>query len=427
MSCKKIAVTAMAINTPLGDSVESVGQNLLQGKSAISRWQGICTDEIYSKIGGDLSFYDAKQALAKYENGVPSEMFNRAQRVFKQVPRETQLSILMAMDAYVSSGIISADLNAYDVGVVCGGHNLMDSYLLKQYDIFKDEPEFIAGLTGLNILDTDHSSSVAEVLDLKSCAFTVGGTCATGNLAIQNAIDLISNGSAKVVFVVCPVASFSPLMLQALTILDAISYENFNENPEKASRPYDSSREGFVPCEGGAVLVLESLEHAENRNAEIHAEVLGTAFNSDANHLGNPSQEGQVHVMKTLLDKTGIAPEEVDFVSAHATSTRLGDVVEINSIKEVFGEHAYELFVNAPKSLLGHTMWAAGAVETAMAIWQMNKGIFHQSHNIDSLDLEVDLNVCAQGNIERKVNVLMNNSFGMGGINSASLFKRYVV
>jgi 3-oxoacyl-(acyl-carrier-protein) synthase len=242
---------------------------------------------------------------------------------------------------------------------------------------------------------------------------------------MQAAVNAIRVEGKKVIAVVCPMASFHPLMLQSLAIMGAICYSQYQDTPSRASRPYDVNRDGFLPSEGGAVLILEEAGHAMRRGATIHAELLGVSVNSDANHLGDPSHEGQVRVISDVLRKCNIAPDQVDYVSAHATSTKLGDLVELESIKSVFGTHAKNLIINAPKSLLGHTMWASGAVEAAVAIWQMAHGHFHKSHNIETLDPRVDLEVCARGNVKKDVDIFLNNSFGMGGINSASLFRRF--
>jgi 3-oxoacyl-(acyl-carrier-protein) synthase len=152
---------------------------------------------------------------------------------------------------------------------------------------------------------------------------------------------------------------------------------------------------------------------------------VSVAANSDANHLPQPSEDGQVRVMKRALQEAGVRPDEIDYVNAHATSTPLGDLTEIRSIKHVFGDHAYKLKINAPKSMLGHTCWSAPAVETVAAILQMRAGRLHRSINIDELDPEVDLDVCGDGNVERSIRYAMKNSFGFGGINSVSILKRY--
>src|SRR5690606_15796654 len=159
-----------------------------------------------------------------------------------------------------------------------------------------------------------------------------------------------------------------------------------NDDPEHASRPFDTRREGFVLAHGGGALVLEEWEAAKRRGATIHAELVGVEANSDANHLPQPSEEGQAHLMRTLLDRVGLTPEQIYFGSAHAPSTPLGDLTEIRSLKRVFGEHAYRMKVNAPKSMLGHTCWAAPIVESIAAIAQMNGGTLHPSINIEELD-----------------------------------------
>jgi len=425
LSSDRIVITGIAVNTPIGDTLDSVGNSLLSGKSAIGYWRNVDTSKIYSKIGGQLPEYDAEGKLHSFEGHIPDIALARARRVFKQTAKGVQLSVLMAIDAWLDAGLFEHAIDPFSYGVVCGGHNLSDKYLLDQQEVFADEPEFIDAFSGLNSLDTDHSSSVAQVLNAKGLAYLVGGTCATGNVAMQAAINAIKVDRKQVVAVVCPMASFHPMMLHSLTILEAICYSRYQDQPTKASRPYDTDRSGFLPSEGGAVLILEQAEHAKSRGARIYAELLGASVNSDANHLGDPSHEGQVRVIQDVLKKCNISGEQIDYVSAHATSTKLGDVVELESIKKVFGAHAEKLIINAPKSLLGHTMWAAGAVEAAVAIWQMRRGEFHQSHNIETLDPAVDLNVCAYGNVKKEVDIFLNNSFGMGGINSASLFRRY--
>jgi 3-oxoacyl-[acyl-carrier-protein] synthase-1 len=425
VSSDRIVITGIAMNTPIGDTLDDVGNGLLSGKSAIGYWRNFDTSKIHSKIGGQLPPYDVERKLQAFEGRIPDAVLARAQRVKKQTNKGVQLSVLMAMDAWLDAGLFNQAMDPFSYGVICGGHNLSDRYLLDQQETFSDEPEFIDAFSGLNSLDTDHSSSVAQVLNAKGLAYLVGGTCATGNVAMQAAVNAIRVDKKQVVAVVCPMASFHPMMLHSLTILEAICYSQYQDAPTQASRPYDTRRSGFLPSEGGAVLVLEHAEHAKDRGAAIYAELLGVSVNSDANHLGDPSHEGQVRVIQDVLQKCNIAGEQVGFVSAHATSTKLGDIVELESIKKVFGAHAKNLIINAPKSLLGHTMWASGVVEAAIAIWQMKRGEFHQSHNIEILDPAVDLNVCARSNVKKEVEVFLNNSFGMGGINSASLFKRY--
>ena len=184
-------------------------------------------------------------------------------------------------------------------------------------------------------------------------------------------------------------------------------------------------REGFVPAHGGATLVLEDYEAATRRGARIYAEVLACAASSDGNHLPQPSEDGQAQAMSRVLRDAGLAPADVDYINAHATSTPLGDLTELKSIKRVFGDHAFKVSVNAPKSMLGHCCWSAPTVETVAGLLQMRAGRLHQSINIDELDPAVDLDVCRDGPVERRVRVMLKNSFGFGGINCVSLWRNH--
>ena len=209
-----------------------------------------------------------------------------------------------------------------------------------------------------------------------------------------------------------------------MALMGAIAFQSFNGEPARASRPYDTRREGFVPAHGGATLVLEELEAARGRGARIYAEVLGCAANSDGNHLPQPSEDGQAWVIGQVLEEAGVRPADVDYVNAHATSTPLGDLTELRSIKRVFGDHAHRLRINAPKSMLGHCCWSAPTVETVAGLLQMRAGRLHRSINIDELDPEVDLDVCRDGPVDCDTRVMVKNSFGFGGINCVSVWRR---
>jgi 3-oxoacyl-(acyl-carrier-protein) synthase len=210
-----------------------------------------------------------------------------------------------------------------------------------------------------------------------------------------------------------------------MALMGAITFESFNETPHLASRPYDSKREGFVPSHGAAALVVESLDHALARGARIYAEVLGCTSTSDGNHLPNPSTEGQRRTIERVIRRSGLTPEDVDFVCAHATSTPLGDLSELNAIREAFGDHAKKLKINAPKSMLGHTCWSAPVVETVAGLMQMKGGKLHPSINIDELDPEVDLDVCPNEAVDHEIQVMLKNSFGFGGLNCCAVFRRF--
>ncbi len=425
MADRRVAVTGMAINTPISDELDGYIAALLGGQSAISRWRAFEEEEIYSKVGGDLSDYDAKAKLEHLKPSITDDVYGRLRQFVRRAPFSTALSTLVATDAWRDSGLAEAGLEDHALSVVVGGHNLNSRYTRQNNKTFDEEPDYIDAMFALQCLDTDHAGSVSEVLQAKGPIYTVGSACASANTALRCAVDEIQHHGIKAAVVVGPALDFSPVDLHAMAIMGAIGFQRFNEQPERASRPYDVDREGFIPAHGAAALIIEDLEAAEQRGADIYAEVLAVEARSDGNHLPTPSEEGQAAAMKAALARSNLAAEQIGFISAHATSTPLGDVTEIRSIKSVFGYHATKLKLNAPKSMLGHTCWSAPAVEAVAAILQMRARRLHPSINVDNLDPEVDLDICAGTATAYDFDHMMNNSFGFGGINCVSIFKRY--
>jgi 3-oxoacyl-(acyl-carrier-protein) synthase len=419
---KRVVISGMGINTPLGDDLETFYQNLLAGKSAITRWKFLDTSRIHSKVGGDLSEYDVPAKLSQLGEKVSEEMHKRLRRLVKKAPFSTRIALLCAADAYLDAGL-DATLDGTRAAVIVGGHNLHNNLLFQNIEKFAEEPEYIDSMLSLHGLDTDCAASIGEALGLRGALYTVGGACASANVALRNAVDEIRYHDHDIAVVAGGPLDFAPIDLHAMAIMGAIGYQSFNDQPQRASRPYDTKREGFIPSHGAGVVVVEDYEHARARGARIYAELLGVAVASDGCHLPSPSVDGQSRTMTTLLQGAGVAPEEVDYINAHATSTPLGDVTEIRSIKKVFGPHAYKLKLNATKSMLGHCCWSAPVVETIGALLQMRAGKLHPSINIENQDPEVDLDVCkGTGAIQHPVRTFMKNSFGFGGINCAPLY-----
>lgn len=422
---ERVVITGMSVNTGLGDSLEGFRDALYAGRSAIRHWKAFPTDRVYSKVGGDLSDYDVDGKVAALEKLLPEAVHKRLRKLVARAPWSTKLSMLLAADAWVNAGLARVELPPEAAAVVVSGHNLNALYQAKTRETFEDEPDFIDGMTSLYSLDTDHAGSVSEVLQARGPIYTVGGACASANIALRAAIDEVRHHGLEHALVVGAVLEFAPVDVHAMAVMGAITYQSFNDTPELASRPYDTRREGFVPSHGGAALVVERLDTALRRGARIHAEVLACAAGSDGNHLPQPSEDGQARTMVRALREAGLRPEDIDYVNAHATSTPVGDLTELRSLKRVFGDHAKRLKLNAPKSMLGHTCWSAPAVETVAAVMQMNAGRLHRSINIDELDPEVDLDVCREGNVEARVRTVMKNSFGFGGIDCVSILRKF--
>ncbi len=412
----------MGIATPLGDELDGFYEGLLAGRSAITRWRTIPSERIYGKVGADLGDYDLGAALAELEGALEDSAFRRLRKLALRAPWSAGLTMVTAARAALDArwfGSCERD----ETAVVVGGHNTTSGYVYQNGLEFAEEPDFIEGLMSLHSLDTDHAASVSDTLGIRGPIYTVGGACASGNHALRLAVDELRYRGFTSAFVVGPAVDFSPVDIHAMALMGAISHQSFNDQPEAASRPFDVRREGFVPAHGCAALVIEDWDHAVRRGARIYAEVVDVEANADANAEPQPSGEGQTRLMRRILARNGLAPERIDYISAHATSTPLGDVTEITSIKEVFGEHAYRLKVNATKSMLGHTTWSAPLVELVAAVLQMRGGRLHPSINIDELDPAIDLDVCREGPVDQPVGYLMKNAFGFGGINCIAILR----
>lgn len=423
MSEHRVVITGMGVHTPLGTDLHGFLAALLAGRSAISRWSSVPTEHIFAKVGGDLGEVDFDGLRDRVGPELPQPVHTRLRRLQGRAPWSTRLSMLTAARTAVDGGLFHDGPTLDDCAVVVAGHNLNGRYIRSQYEDFERDPTWIDGLMSLHGLDTDHAGSISELLGARGAIYTVGGACASGNLALRCAVDEIRHHGASSAVVVGAALDLSEVDLQGMALMRAITTRAFNDAPERASRPFDTRREGFVPSHGAAGLLLEPLETARARGARIYAEVVAVESSADGNHLPNPEVEGQARLLRRLLKVARLGPSDIDFVCAHATSTPLGDRTEAISLTEVFGAHGANLVVNAPKSLLGHTCWSSALVETVAAVLQMNAGRVHGSANIDELDPEIALDVCADGPRDLSITHCLNDSFGFGGINAVSVLR----
>lgn len=423
---KRIVITGMGLNSPLGDNKEDFYNNLMAGKSGIRKMSSMDTSAVRCKIGGDLGNYDFKQKLCDLQEKLPENISQKLRKILKISPFPTKITTLAGIDAFLDSNLKDGDFNPAKMCAILGGHNFNAHYLYKNICQFQEEPEFISPLMGICCYDSDLIACLAEILGIHGPMYTVGGTCTSSGLALRSAINEIKFNDYDLALVGGGCLDYSPIAYQALIMLGAISYVTFNDSPERASRPYDTAREGFVPSHGSGMLIIEELEHALKRNARIYAEILAVETSNDANHLSNPSIEGQSKLMQKTVSKACLKPENIDYINAHATSTPLGDIIEIQSINKVFANHAKDIKINATKSMIGHTGWTAHSVELIASILQMQHNSLHPSINIDNLDSEVNLDVCANQKIENhEITYILKNSFGFGGINCCSILKKW--
>jgi 3-oxoacyl-(acyl-carrier-protein) synthase len=423
---RRVVVTGMATINPLGDTLEAYHRNLLAGVSGIRKWTTLTLDSIECTIGGDLGDYDMMAALDRLKTGIPAMLHQKVRKLFRTCTFSNKMTALCAMNAYLDAGLFGQEQDPYRTSVLLAGHNFNSRYVNKNIDQFKKDPTYIDPLFGLEGLDQNIAATVSEVLSIKGPVCTIGAACASGNYALRDGFRDIVMGECDRSIVAGAPFDIAETDMQAMVFLNSVVIDPaFQNQPTKASRPFDMRRCGFIPSHGSAVIILEELKTALDRGARIYAELLNVRANADGCHLPSPSSVNQTRLILDLLQSVNVVPESIDYVNCHATSTPLGDLEEVKAIKAAFGGHAYKLKLNAPKSMLGHTCWAAPLVETVGAVLQMNGGVLHPSINIDKLDPAIDLDVCANEACKCDVRYMLKNSFGFGGLNCCSLFKRY--
>jgi 3-oxoacyl-(acyl-carrier-protein) synthase len=410
-------ISGMGVISGLGEDLDSFWDGLLTGRSAIRGWRSKDA-RIDSKVGGDLGDFDLGCHLDRFGARYPSRLRDASLSLLRSTPLHGTLTAAAALQAWVNAGLDRSPARPERMGHVCAGHNLSLAYICENLRTFEEEPDFIEPLLGVVSMDTDAVAVTCELLELKGPSFLVGGACASGNLAVISALDLIRAGRADVVLVTGAPVALESIVLHAWAMIDAVSVRSFNDEPERASRPFDALREGFVPSEAAGALVLESVTSARQRGVVGQATVLGGAATSDAFRLTRPSQEGQERAMRDALRDAQVESGEVDYVNAHATSTPLGDAVEAAAIKAALGPRAREIPVNSTKSMIGHCLTSAGVMELIATVLQMRHGVVHPTINQEVRDPDLDLDFVPNYAREHRVRLAMSNSFGFGGINS---------
>ncbi len=409
----RVVVTGMGAVTPLGSSVEQFWDGLVAGRSGIGPITLCDTTRYPTRIAGEVWDFEPD----KYINS----------RESRRMARFSQLSLAAA---YMAIEDASLDLDREDaerIGVLLGNGA---GGLSTTQDACADMT--VKGAMRINpffipmMLPNMASANVARLVGAKGYNSTVVTACAASNQAIGEAAEAIRRGAVDVVLAGGSEASITEIGLSGFCILKALS--THNEEPEKASRPFDANRDGFVPAEGAGILILESLEHALERGATILAEVAGYGASSDAFHAVQPDEtgEGASRAMRWALANAGITTDDVDYINAHGTSTPLNDAVETMAIKSVFGELAYSVPISSTKSMTGHALGGAGALEAVACVKTILDGIIHPTVNQENPDPACDLDYVPNVARRQPVDVVLSNSFGFGGQNTCIVLRRFV-
>ncbi len=412
MERRRVVVTGMGILCPTGNGVEEAWGNAAAGKTGIGPITRFDTSHLENHFGGEVKNFD------------PNEFLGR--REARRTDRVTQLALVAAKEAMADAGLLITPDNQYDIGCVMGSGIGGVSSIFESVKAFLERgAKAVSPLMVPMMLPDSPSSKVSMTYGLRGPNFAISTACATGNNCIGEATEIIRRGSAKAILAGSTEAGLVDLAIASFNNMTAISRRN--DAPEKASRPFDIDRDGFVIAEGAALLMLEDLDHALERGAKIYAEILGYGHTSDAYHVTAPLEtgEGAAKAIELALKDAKLKPEDLDYINAHGTSTPLNDKSETVAIKNALGEMAYEIPISSTKSVTGHLMGAAGAVEAVFTIKAIQDGFVPPTVNLDNQDPECDLNYTPHVGVQRNIDVAMSNSFGFGGHNAVVIFGKY--
>ena len=403
----RVVVTGIGTINPLGLSVKEFWEGLVAGKSAIGPITHFDASNFRVKVDAEVHGFDATKYMDL--------------KAIDRTSRTVQFAIAAAKEAIQSADLDMTQENPERVGVVIATMT-EQGYVVRGWETFQR-----LGPRGVDVLFTSKQSAsaasmqVGMMLGAKGPNNAVSSLCASGVDAIGTATNFIRLGYTDVMIAGGSDASLEPVSIAGLEILGALSRES---DPSKACRPFDLNRNGFVYAEGAGVVVLESYEHARRRGAPILAEVAGAGWSFDAYDATAPAPESEAYAMRTALQNARVKIEEVDYINAHGTSTKMNDACETKAIKMVFGERAYKIPISSTKSMIGHGITAGGAIETVAAILIMSKGIIHPTINYETPDPDCDLDYVPNIARPAQVNVCLKNSFGLGGENCCLVLKR---
>jgi len=410
---KRVVITGMGTVNPLGNDVPAFWAGLVAGRSGV----------------GPITLYDASdQAIriaAEVKDFDPVALLSR--REAKRTDRFTQLVLVAADQAITDAGLtFDQSGNNHHVGIIIGTGIGGIGTLLANAEVMRERgPRRVSALMIPMLMPNAGAGQIAIRYGIHGPAWSVASACASSNNAIGEAAERIRRGAAEVMICGGGEAAMHPLSLAALSNMGAVSRRN--DEPERASRPFDAKRDGFVMGEGAGVLILESLEHAQERGARIHAEMVGYGGSSDAFHITAPDEDGAGAAlsMEAALGDAGLCPEEIGYINAHGTSTPLNDRTETRAIHTVFGEYACKVPISSTKSMIGHLMGAAGAVEAIACVKTLETGVIHPTINYETPDPECDLDYVPNQAREIHPCITLSNSFGFGGHNATVIFRRW--
>ena len=407
---RRVVVTGMGAITPIGNSVEGFWSGIKEGKTGFGPITYFDTADYRCKLAAEVKDFDPTQYMDK--------------KSARRMEQFCQFAVAAAGQAIADAGLIMEQEDPYMVGCSVGSGIGSLQAMEREYDRLKEKgPGRVGPMLVPLMISNMAAGNVSIAYGLKGKSLNVVTACATGTHSIGEAYRTIQYGDADVMIAGGTESSITPIGIAGFSALTALS---FSEDPERASIPFDKERNGFVMGEGSAIVVLEELEHAKRRGAKIYAELTGYGCSSDAYHITSPAEDGSgaATAMLNALKDGGVAPEELTYINAHGTSTHHNDLFETRAIKLAFGEHAYDMKINSTKSMVGHLLGAAGAVEFVTCVKEIQEGYIHRTVGLRETEEELDLNYC-RDSYKEEVPYALTNSLGFGGHNASLLLKKY--
>ena len=408
---RRVVVTGMGAITPIGNSVEEFWNGIKEGKTGFGPITYFNTADYRCKLAAEVKDFDPAQYMDK--------------KSARRMEQFCQFAVAAAGQAISDAGLDMEQEDPYMVGCSVGSGIGSLQAMEREYDRLKEKgPGRVGPMLVPLMISNMAAGNVSIAYGLKGKSLNVVTACATGTHSIGEAYRTIQYGDADVMVAGGTESSITPIGIAGFSALTALS---FSEDPERASIPFDKERNGFVMGEGSAIVVLEELEHAKRRGAKIYAELTGYGCSSDAYHITSPAEDGSgaATAMLNALKDGGVAPEELTYINAHGTSTHHNDLFETRAIKLAFGEHAYDLKINSTKSMVGHLLGAAGAVEFVTCVKEIQEGYIHRTVGLRETEEELDLNYC-RDSYKEEVPYALTNSLGFGGHNASLLLKKYI-
>ncbi|HHX94611.1 MAG TPA: beta-ketoacyl-ACP synthase II [Clostridia bacterium] len=410
----RVVITGMGVISSLGIGREAFWESLVQGRNGISTVTRFDASGYPTRIAGEVRGFDPRDYMDRKEA--------------RRMDRFTQFAVAAGMLGLQDAGIDLSRENPDRVGVFLGTGIGGTETFEEQHRILLDKgPNRISPLFVPMMIGNMGAGQVSIQFGLRGPNVTIVNACASSANAIGEAFKVLERGEADIILAGGAEAAITPMAMAGFCAMKAMSTKN--DVPEKASRPFDAQRDGFVMSEGGCILILETLEHAKARGAHIYAEVIGYGCTADAYHITAPEPEGEGarKAMEMALNDAGIRPDEVNYINAHGTSTLMNDKYETLAIKKLFGEHAYSLAVSSTKSMIGHLLGASGAVEVAATALTIENGIIPPTINYETPDPECDLDYVPNTSRQQPVNAALSNSFGFGGHNVSIALRSFGV